>query len=48
MIVVMCEGKIVQTGTHDELMSRDDDDKEVGFVTYRSLVRRQVFDNGGR
>ena len=44
MIVVMCEGKIVQTGTHDELMSREDEDKEVaGFVTYRSLVRRQVF-----
>jgi len=40
------EGKIVQTGTHDELMRRKDDENK-GFVTYRSLVRRQVFEAGG-
>ena len=44
LIVVMCDGQIVQMGTHDDLMKEDCDSGDHNTrTTYKSLVRRQVF-----
>eukprot|EP00041_Stephanoeca_diplocostata_P034246 m.1153954 g.1153954 ORF g.1153954 m.1153954 type:complete len:943 (+) comp24487_c0_seq19:419-3247(+) len=40
-IVMMSQGKVVEVGTHDELMAKPDDSTDSG-ITYRSLVRRQT------
>ena len=41
-IVVIHEGRVIETGTHQQLMQRNLEDCDEGVVCYRQLVNRQL------